>query len=350
MTSTDADTTDAPAPEEKPKLALEVQVDSKGTCQRHVTVSVSREDVARYMREAFDELVHKAEVPGFRPGRAPRKLVESKFKDQILDQVKGSLLMDALAQVSDEQDFSAIGEPDFDFEAVSILEDAPFAFEFYIEVRPEFDLPDWKGLKLNRLVRQFSDDDVQQKLTRLLRRYSKLAKREDGAQAGDIVTVNIRVSHENQPVAEHENVWLRVVSQVSFRDATIEGFDELVTGTKTGDTRETTATISAGAANAELKGKDVRVALEIRDVQYLELPELTPSFLDEIGGFEGPDELRDVVRGEMERQLEYEQQQSIRGQITDQLLRGANWDLPPELLERQSRRELERAVLELRRG
>ncbi len=100
------------------------------------------------MKDAFNELAPKAEVPGFRPGRAPRKLVESRFKEQVSNQVKGSLLMDSLGQVSEEHEFSAISEPDFDFDAVALPEDGPFTFEFDIEVRPEFDVPQWKGLKL----------------------------------------------------------------------------------------------------------------------------------------------------------------------------------------------------------
>merc|ERR1712000_244630 len=79
--------------QEKPKLALEVKVDEPSACQRHVTVTVSRDDIERYFKEAFDDLAPKAEVPGFRAGRAPRKLVESKFREQMSDQVKGSLLM-----------------------------------------------------------------------------------------------------------------------------------------------------------------------------------------------------------------------------------------------------------------
>ena len=139
-----------------------------------MTVTISRDDIDRYLSEAFDELAPKAEVPGFRPGRAPRKLVESRFKEQVTDQVKGSLLMDSLAQVSDEHDFSAISEPDFDFDAVSIPDDGPLTFEFDIEVRPDFDVPEWKGLKLKRPVREYTDEDVDTHLQRLLARYGKL--------------------------------------------------------------------------------------------------------------------------------------------------------------------------------
>ena len=127
--------------EPKQRLTLEVKIAEPSACQRHVTVTVSREDIDRYIGNAFDEIKVKAEVPGFRVGRAPRKLVESRFREQVTEQVKGSLLMDCLTQVNADHKFTAISEPDFDFEAVSIPDDGPMTFEFNLEVRPEFATP-----------------------------------------------------------------------------------------------------------------------------------------------------------------------------------------------------------------
>ena len=118
MSVSDADATADPSAEggeEKEKLDLEVRVDSTSSCGRHVTVTVSKADVQRYFDEAFTELMPKANVPGFRSGRAPRKLVESRFKSEITDQVKGSLLMDSMGQVTTDADFAAISEPEFEY-------------------------------------------------------------------------------------------------------------------------------------------------------------------------------------------------------------------------------------------
>ena len=152
------------AEEAQEKMSLEVTVDSPSTCERHVTVVVSREDIDKAFTKEFDELVPKAEVAGFRPGRAPRKLVENRFKDQIADQVKGKLLMDSMAQISDEHSFSAISEPDLDLDAVDLPDEGPMTFEFTLEVRPEFDMPEWKGLDIESPVREITDEGVQKHL------------------------------------------------------------------------------------------------------------------------------------------------------------------------------------------
>ncbi len=336
------------ASEEKPKLSLDVKVASPGACQRHVTVEVAREDIDRYLAEAYDELAPKAEVPGFRPGRAPRKLVESRFKEQVTGQVKGSLLMDALGQVSDEHDFSAISEPDIDLDAVSLPDDGPLTFEFDIEVRPDFDSPQWKGLKLKRPVREYSDQDVGEQLQRLLARHGKLVPREGPVEPGDMLDVDIKVTEGSVQVSEAKDVRVRALPVLSLRDATINGFGDLVVGAEKGESRTAQVTISDGATNEALRGKEVDVAFAVQDVRYIELPTLNQAFLDDIGGFEDEDDLREAIREELERQLRYTQQQRLREQISSTLTRGANWELPPGLVERQTQRELDRTVLELK--
>src|SRR5918995_778479 len=141
-------------------LELDVQVTSPGACERHVTVTIARKDIDRYLDDAFGEMMPTAAVPGFRIGRAPRKVVENRFRDEVTEQVKSALLLDSLEQISKEERFTAISEPDFDLEAVEVPKEGPMTFEFTIEVRPEFDMPKWKGLKLNRPVREFTDADI----------------------------------------------------------------------------------------------------------------------------------------------------------------------------------------------
>src|SRR6478736_5334025 len=170
-TETEVENSAEEGQEEKQRLALDVKIDKPSACERHVTVTVAKDDVTRYLKDAFDELSPKAELPGFRPGRAPRKLVESRFKEQITDQVKGKILMDSLTQMSDDHQFTAISEPDFNMDSVQLPEDGPMVFEFDIEVRPEFEVPRWKGLTLERPVHEYTDKEVQERLNQLLSKY-----------------------------------------------------------------------------------------------------------------------------------------------------------------------------------
>src|SRR4051812_7792505 len=332
------------------KLELDVQVTSPSACERHVTVTIARADIERYFDNSFGEMMPTAAVPGFRIGRAPRKVVEHRFRDEVSDQVKSALLLDSLEQISEEQRFTAISEPNFDLEAVEVPKDGPMTFEFTIEVRPEFDMPAWKGLKLNRPVREFTDADVDDQLAQMLARYGQLVPFEGAASEGDYISANITAKAEGQQVAHETEAVVRIRPTLSFRDARLEGFDKLMKGVKGSDSRTAEVTLSKDAPNEALRGKKIELEFEVLDVKKLKLPELTEDFLQELGGFSTEAELRDAIRKNLQRQLEYQQQKIARTQISALLTKSADWELPPGLLQRQSARELERAVMEMRRS
>jgi trigger factor len=331
-------------------LDLQVELTSPSACERHVTVTISRSDVDRYLDNAFGEMMPTATVPGFRVGRAPRKIVENRYRDEVSEQVKGTLLLDCLEQISNEQHFTAISEPEFDLEAVEVPKDGPMTFEFTIEVRPEFDLPKWKGLKLNRPVRKFADADVDEQIEQMLSRYGQLVPHEGAAEEGDYLSLNITGTFDGNRVAEEQETIVRIRPTLSFRDARLEGFGKLMKGVKAGDHRTAEVTLTQDAPNADARGKKVQLDFEVLEVKKLKLPELTAEFLQEIGPFESEEAFRDAVRKNLERQLEYQQQRNARSQISALLTKSADWELPPGLLERQAARELERAVMELRRS
>ncbi|MFV2066074.1 MAG: trigger factor [Pirellulales bacterium] len=351
VTTSDDDGLEPTGGDETQPLHLTVDIEPVSACERHVTVTIAREDIDRYCDEAFSEMMPSSTVPGFRPGRAPRKLVEHRYRKEVLEKVKNSLLIDSMGQVSEEQNLTAIGEPDFDLEAVDVPEEGPMTFEFDLEVRPEFDMPEWKGLTVQRPVREFSDSDVDRRIQQLLSRYGQLEPCDRKARPDDYLSVRITtLDDDGQEIAVHEDLSVRAAPVLSFRDGKIDGFDKLIDGASEGETRETELDLSADAPNESQRGKRITVRIEILEVKQLKLPELTPDFLEEIGDFASEEELREVIRKDFERQLHYRQNQQIRQQISAALTASANWDLPPGLLKRQSARELERLTLELRRS
>lgn len=339
------ETSEAPA-DEKQKLDLSVDVKETSACERHVTVTVPRTDIERYFAEQFDDLVPKAEVPGFRIGKAPRKLVEKKFRKQLSGQVKGSLLMDSLSQVSDTEDFSAISEPDLDFEQVNIPEEGDMTYEFNIEVRPEFDLPKWQGLSLERPEREFTDADVDARIAELALQFSDLAPVDEPIAIGDFAVCNITGTCDGKIVSTDEEQLIKVRSTLSLADATVEGFEKLMLGAKAGDKKTVSVEISEHAENEELRGKTVELEFEILDVKRVE-----DKGVDEIAtqlGLDSEEKLRELVMSSVEERLQYAQRETIRDQISKVLTESANWELPPDLLKRQSKRELDRSVMEMR--
>lgn len=346
-TESESEATTAEAP--KKPLQIDVKVDVTSTCERHVVVNIPRAEVERYRQEAFNEVSPKAELPGFRAGKAPRKLVESRFKEQVGEQVKSSLVMDSLQQITEGDYFSAISEPDFDYEAVELPAEGDFKYEFRIEVRPDFDTPKWQGLALDRPTCKLNDKHVDEHLSRTLKRFVAGEAVDGPIEMGDNVTLNATFTLDGKTISSFDEEDAVVAKQLKFGDAVVENFDKLIVGKSEGDEFSTTVTMSEGAAIVDMRGKEVLAQFYIIEAKRIQVDEIGPATLDQLG-FDDTDELRAFVRAELERQFEYHQQQALRKQIVDQLTKDANWELPESLVRRQTNRELQRMVLELQRS
>jgi len=340
----------AVASAEPQPLNLEVSIDKVSTCQRRVKVTIPREDINRYQDEALGDLVPTALLPGFRPGRAPRRLVGSRFKSELSDQIRSKLLTDAMTQVSEQQKLAPISEPELDVNAVLLPDDGPMTFEFAIEVRPEFELPKWKGLSIKRPAREITDTDVAEALSSLLAERGRFVPHDGAPAVADLIVADLKFLDGDKVLSEAAEAEIVVRPKLSFADAELPGFDALVKKAKPGATVTATVKVSEEAAVEEVRGKDVTLELKVLEIKRHELPEMTPALLEELGGFESEDALKALVRKQLESQLEWHRRKQVRQQVASALTASASWDLPPELLKRQAQRELERAILELRRS
>lgn len=344
-TSTEPETNDA-AEETKP-IQLEVEVKSPQACVREVVVTIPQSEVQRYLKEKFDEVVPEAQVPGFRAGRAPRKLVEKQFRDRVIEQVKGALLMDSLSQVTEKEDFSAISEPDFDYNSIEIPDEGDFKYQFTIEVRPEFKTPEWKGLELEKPLEEIGDSEVDAALDRVLERQASLEATDEPAEMGDRLLINMTFSIDGKTLSEIEEERVTLKEKLSFSDGNCDGFGKALAGAKEGDKVSVKVTLSENV-DEEFKGKEVDSEVEVIEVLKLEKPEITPKILEELGDFESEEELRGFVRESLERQADYRTQQAVRARVLELLGESVSFELPEDLVKRQTSRELQRKVLELR--
>jgi trigger factor len=339
--------TETPAAEAESKLDLNLDINETSSCGRHVTVTVPRTDIEKYFQKQFDTIVPKAEVPGFRVGKAPRNLIEKKFRKQVEDQVKGALLMDSLTQISESEVFSAISEPDLDYEQVTVPEEGDLKFEFNIEVRPDFEMPKWKGLKIQRPEYDFTDADVDAELAKISEQFSTLEPVEDKVAAGDYIEANITTRLDGKDISSASDVSIQVLPSLSMADGMIEGFDKLIIGAAAEEKRSAKVTVNEFSENLELAGKELEVEFEILDVKRRG-GDGVEGLADKTGM--DMDELRTRIKEGLSSRLEYRQREVVRDQISKTLTESASWELPPDLLRRQSGRELERASIEMRRS
>jgi trigger factor len=339
----------AEAPEQElSKLVQTVEIKDIGPCKKHIKVQVDRASIDERLDAKFKELMPDANVHGFRPGKAPRALVRRHYRKDVGNQVKAELLLESLEQLAEEHDIAPLTAPDLDPFKVELPEAGPLVYEFEVEVRPHFDLPNYKGLRLRRPIKEFTEEDSRLEERRLLAPYGQLIPKPEGnAQVGDAVVADLTSRDGARVIGTVNEAVINVQPRLAFKDGVADRFGEQVQGAGPGDTRVVDITLSDRVADENLRGRTVQATLQIKDVKQVRLPELTHDFLHNFG-VHTREQFEELVRVILQRRLEYTQRQSAREQVAQHIAATASWELPRDLLIRQARKAMNRQVMEMR--
>jgi trigger factor len=333
------------------KLQQTVEIKDVGPCKKHVKVTVDRGAIDKRFDERFTELVFsdQPQVRGFRPGKAPRKMIEKQYYESVADEIKSQVLMASLEQLAEEQTISPLSPPEFDPTLVNIPKEGPFVYEFDIEVRPEFDLPEYKGMKLRRPIHAFAPTEVEAEKKRLVEPYGQIVPKEPPvADLFDTIVADVTIAFQGREINKLEEVRMKVEPQLALSDGVAEDFGAKMKGAKPGDVRTVDITLSQETTVEQLRGQKVQATFTIKDVKTTRPPELTQEFLEETFAVSTPDAFTELVQAVLERRLEYTQRQAARQQVLEQIAAASAWELPQDMLRKQARKTLARKMMEMK--
>lgn len=356
---------------EKLKKAIDVKVADAGVLRRTVTVTVPRESLSQEFDKEFDDLISDAVVPGFRKGRAPRRLVEKRYGREVGEQVQTRMVSNAYLAAIEKEDLKVLGDPmlwvdksDADSEAESgerlmemtdalehlrMPEEGDFTFRCEVEIKPEFDLPELKGIKIEKPVLTIDDDDITKEIDRFRARRGTWAPAEEGGKVeeDDLIVADLVAKVGDKEIARKENEQFAARPQM-VEGAVVSDFGKKVTGAKVGDVVKFEADLADDYALEEHRGKKASFELKIHELKRIKLPPIDKAFL-EAQGFDSEDEYRSFVRERMEGALDNEIKRGQRDQVRKYLLENTKLDLPEGLSSRQSDRVAARRMTELLR-
>jgi trigger factor len=343
----DSESAEAASPP-KPKLEIDVQISDVGPCKKHLKVSVAKAEIDRQFDESLGTMKKEAAVPGFRPGRAPRPLVEKMFRKQVAEQVKSTLLFTALEQIDEDYKLNPITQPNLDVAAIELPNDGPMRFEMEVEVRPDFPLPDYKGLNAKKPVKTISEKDVSAQFKLFLERYAQLVpKLEGGAVLGDFITADLRFHQDDRTLNEVKEIQFRLQPELRFQDGTIPEVGKALEGVTPGQSRDADAKIGSGSPDPSLRGQSIQVTFQVNDLKVLRLPEVDTPFLQRIG-FDTEEEPRSALRDILQRRFTSQQRAAIRRDVMNTLMEKTPFDLPNDLVARQEKSTINRLVMDLK--
>jgi trigger factor len=298
---------------------------------------------AKAVDEAFESMTRdfrkQVSLPGFRPGKAPRELVLKKYEKDIQDEVKRKLISDSYKQAVDEKKLDVLGYPDI--EEIQFGRGQALQFAATIETAPAFPLPEYKGLPAKREVQSVTDADVERALDLLREQQVKFETVARAVQAGDIAVVNYTGACDGKPIIETAPTAKGLTEQKNFwvstePDAFIPGFAGQLIGAKAGDQRTVTVDFPADFVTKELAGKKGVFEVGVAEVKEKVLPPLDEAFAKRYDA-ENLEKLRAGVRRDLENELKYKQDKTIRAQLLRALLDRVNFDLPETAVAHETR-------------
>ena len=324
-----------------------VTIEDAGPGAKKVSIEIPRDRIEKVMEQQFKELRQQAAIPGFRPGHAPQKLIEKRFQTDVKDQVRRQLISESYEQAVEKNKLQVIGEPEFDDpEKIQLPEEGSLTYSFQVEVQPDFTLPDMGGLKIRKPRINISDDNVDQAMNNLREQQGALVPVEDrGVESKDYLTADVHVKVDGNVIAHQHDAQV-VARPGRVAGVQVDDLDKQLEGLKIGETRTIKVTAPDTHPNEAMRGKEAEVEISLKDIKRLELAEVTPEFLAELG-FENENDLRQALREQMDEKIRYDVQQAMREQVNKFLLDSVQIELPNKLSDRQADRVVNRRAMDL---
>ena len=318
---------------------MNVTVENLAPCRKLLRVEVDAKAVDEAFESMTKDFQKQASLPGFRPGKAPRHLVLTKYEKDIQDEVKRKLIADSYKQAVSEKKLDVLGYPDI--EEIQFGRGQALQFAATIETAPEFQLPEYKGLPAKREARSVTDADITRALDLLREQQVKFETVARPAQTGDVVVVNYTGACDGKPITETAPTAKGLTEQKNFwvstePNAFIPGFAEQLLGAKAGDKRTVTVDFPADFVTKELAGRKGVFEVEMVEVKEKVLPPLDDVFAKRYDA-ENLEKLQAGVRHDLENELKFKQDKSIRAQLVRALLDRVNFDLPETAVAQETR-------------
>jgi trigger factor len=329
-------------------LKLQVAVADISQCRKGLTVEVPVEEVNAAFEKTYGAYARHLKIPGFRPGRVPRELIKQRFAKEAEEEVVQSMVPEALQAAVAEHMLRVVGEPQID--ALSISQGEPLKFRATFEVMPEFELKEYKGLKLTKRVATVTDEDVEHTLDHLRQSAAEFVPVEDRpSRDGDFVSVNL-VGKYVEPPEEEDLKSDDVQIEIGANNVQPE-FNENLRDVKAGDVREFSVKYPEDFSAEGLAGKTLDFTATVVAVREKEAPELDDEFARDFGDYENLQQLRDRIRENLTASAEARADSGLREEVVKRILEDYDFEVPSALVEPQAAdRAREFAYLLMRNG
>ncbi|MCX6482473.1 MAG: trigger factor [Mycobacterium sp.] len=301
-----------------------------------ISVEVPFAELKGDFDRAYKQLAQQVRLPGFRPGKAPAKLLEARVgRGAVLEQVVNDALPARYSEAVTTEELRPLGQPEIEVTKIEDGEELTFTAE--VDVRPDIDLPDLSELKISVDPIVVADDEVEAELAGLRARFGTLKGVERPAETGDFVSIDLSASVDGEDVPDGKTEGL---SHEIGSGQLIDGLDEAIVGLSDGESAVFTTKLLAG----EHAGQDAEVTVTVKSIKERELPDPDDEFAQLASEFDTIDELRENLTEQVSRVKRIHQAEKIRDSALEALLELVEVPLPEGIVQAQVDSALHNAI------
>ena len=297
---------------------MQVTVEDVSSIKKVMHIEIPQAEVVRELDKAYKDLKKNAKIKGFRPGKAPRSVLERMFKKDVQADVSSRLIQSSFSDAIRETELKIVGYPQLD--PPEMDGGAPYRYSATVEIAPQIADIDFKGLELERTNYTISDEEINAQLTMLQKNLAKLnpVKEDRGLQIGDYALIDYEGFKDGKPfeaTARTQDFTLKIGDGVILPE-----FDEQLIDLKAGAVKEFTITFPEDYFNAQLAGQVVDFKVTFNDIRNEVLPEIDDELAKKLGKYDSLEDLKEAISDNLRQGYDKRIEQELNEQIFNKLL------------------------------
>ena len=290
-----------------------------------LTIELPFADLQPRIDEAYKQIAQQINLPGFRRGKVPPRLIDQRFgRGTVLQEAVNNAVPDAYSAAVAEHGIAPLGNPQIELTRLDDGDVAEITAE--VDVRPEFDMPDFSAVSVEVEPVEVTDADVDERVELLRQRFGTLKVVDRAAADGDVVLIDLSATRDGEAIADAETKGMQYRIGAG---GMVEGLDEALVGLSAGESR----TFSSRLVGGPHRDEDADVTVTVTKVNEQELPELDDDFAQLVSEFDTVDEMVADVRENLVRLARLDQANTARDKVLEAVIGGLDFELPPAVLE-----------------
>ena len=317
---------------------MSLQVEKLEKNMAKLTIEVSAEDLEKAMQAAYQKAKGRITLPGFRKGKAPRKMIEQMYgKGIFLEDAANALIPEHYSKALEECELEIVSQPQID--VTQAEPGKAFIFTAEVAVKPEVTLGEYKGVEVPKSETEVTDEDVEAELKKEQEKNSRTVTVEDrGAENGDITTIDFEGFVDGEAFEGGKGTdYPLTLGSGSF----IPGFEDQLVGAKEGDHVEVKVTFPEEYQAKELAGKEAVFQCDVKKIEAKELPELDDDFAKDVSEFDTLAEYKEDVKKNLTEKKAEDARRAKEDAAVDKVIENAQMDIPEAMIETQTRQMLD---------